>query len=330
MTVPPIKVLAHEYVGHRRAAGLIASSSARVQLSQLDTFADVHGPGPVKVDRAVVAAWLERIGKLAAGSRRSNSSTVRLFLRWAAEEGHVPASAAALVPKVRQPRSVPRALSTAQVARLLRHVADDDRMSLICGLMVWLGLRCGEVSAMRVEDIDEGARTVLVHGKGGHERVLPIPAELDPHLERWLAGRTRLPGRLFPTDERHSGRMRLDGLSPRTISNIVSLAMAEAGVKIAGRDGKSAHSLRHTAASDVLDRGASITSVMALLGHAHLSSTAIYLRIARLDELRTAMGGRRYDNEPDPPSTRTAAVAGAGEPVDVTARVRGHLTLVKS
>jgi integrase len=105
---------------------------------------------------------------------------------------------------------------------------------------------------------------------------------------------------MFPTDERHSGRMRMEGLSPNTTSNLVSVVMADAGVKLAGRDGRSAHALRHTAASDVLDRGASITVVQALLGDAHLSGTAIYLRIAKLDELRSAMAGRNYDDDLSP------------------------------
>jgi integrase len=137
-----------------------------------------------------------------------------------------------------------------------------------------------------VEDVDEYAATMLIHGKGGHERMVCIPFELAPILSHWLDARTRVPGPLV------TGRW--GGLQASTISTMVSRGMAETGVKVGPRDGRSAHALRHTAASDVLDHGGNLRVVQQMLGHAHIGSTEIYLRRARLEDLRVAMDGRTY------------------------------------
>ena len=70
--------------------------------------------------------------------------------------------------------------------------------------------------------------------------------------------------------------------------------MAAAGLKNRPRDGVSAHALRHTAASDVMDRCHELRTVQAMLGHASIAATEIYLRRANLGQLREAMEGRDY------------------------------------
>jgi site-specific recombinase XerD len=277
--------LAGEWIGHRRKAGLITAGSAKNHRVQLGYFVRAHPTGPLKVDRRSIRRWLETIGHLSAGSRRSHTSTVRNFLRWAAAEGHVSAKLVELIPKVRPTRAVPRALTQDQARRLLDDVT-DERLMVIVALMLWAGLRCAEVTSLRVEDVDERDGTMLIRGKGGHERVVCIPPELAPTITRWLDNRNRLPGPLV------TGRW--GGLQASTVSDMVSRAMADAGVKVSPRDGRSAHALRHTCASDVLDRGASITVVQALLGHVDLATTAIYMRRVCLDDLRKAMAGRDY------------------------------------
>lgn len=280
--------LANEWISHRKRAGLIAGGTAKNHRAQLGYFVRAH-PGELHVDRRSIRRWLETIGHLSPGSRRSHVSTVRTFLRWVAEEGHVAPKVVELLPKVRQPRRVPRALSAEQT-RLLLDAVVDERLLLIVSLMLWTGVRCAEVAALKIEDIDERAGTLLIRGKGGHERVLPIPTELTRVLTDWLDGHPRTPGPLLP------GR---DGpLRASTLSAMVAEAMARSGVKVRARDGRGAHALRHTCASDVLDRGAPITLVQQMLGHSDIGTTALYLRRARLEDLRAAMNGRTYEPEP--------------------------------
>lgn len=240
----------------------------------------------MRADRRVFARWLESIGHLSVNTRRVHISTARCFVAWAAAEGHIAVRALSLIPQVRGARAVPRALNGDQAARLLLSLSTQKKRVVI-GLMLWCGLRCAEVASLKVEDLNEREATIWVKGKGGHERMVCIPPEFAPILSSWLDMRRRVPGPLVPAH--HGGHYRAG-----TISTDVGEWMRTSGVKVASRDGRSAHALRHTAASDVLDGGASITTVQAMLGHAHLATTAIYLRRARLEDLRAAMGGRDY------------------------------------
>lgn len=279
--------LAMRWVLHRVRAGLVAPHTGRGQRSNLDRFRDAHGHNRgMRADRSVFARWLESIGDLSVNTRRVHTSTVRSFVRWAAAEGYVSVKALGLIPQVRGARAVPRALNGQQAAQLLVALPTQKKR-VVCGLMLWCGLRCAEVAALKVEDLNEREGTMLVKGKGGHERVVCVPAEFAPILSSWLDMRRRVPGPLVPAH--HGGHFRAG-----TISTDVAEWMRSAGVKVSSRDGRSAHALRHTAASDVLDRGASIRTVQEMLGHVHLASTAIYLRRAKLDDLRKAMGGRDY------------------------------------
>lgn len=240
----------------------------------------------MRADRRLFARWLESIGHLSPNSRRVHVSTIRCFVAWAAADGHVSQRALSLIPKVRSSRAVPRALNGDQAGRLVHSLA-LPKQRVVVGLMLWCGLRCAEVADLSVEDVNEREATMLVKGKGGHERMVCIPTEFAPILTEWLDIRRRLPGPLVLSSR--GGRY-----TPHTVSTLVAKWMRSAGVKVAARDGRSAHALRHTAASDVLDQGHPITAVQQMLGHAHLATTAIYLRRARLEDLRKAMGGRDY------------------------------------
>jgi hypothetical protein len=83
--------------------------------------------------------------------------------------------------------------------------------------------------------------------------------------------------------------------SPDHVGGLVSDLLYEAGIKQRGWDGRSAHAYRHTTANDMFDNGADVRDVQEMLGHAHLSSTQIYLRRQRaLGRLREAANGRNY------------------------------------
>lgn len=279
--------LAGQWVRHRIRSAAITPLTGRNQRTHLSYFVAAHGGNNrLRADRRVFARWLESIGHLSANTRRQHVSTVRGFVRWAAVDGHIAQRASALIPPVRGIRAVPRALNSDQSTMLI-HSLSTPRQRAVVGLMIWAGLRCAEVAGLNVQDINEREATMHVTGKGGHQRMLPIPPELQPFLTTWLDVRRRVPGPLIVNAK--GGRY-----TPKTISSLVAMWMRTAGVKVSSRDGRSAHALRHTAASDVLDRGAKLTTVQQMLGHEHLATTAIYLRRAKLDELKEAMGGRNY------------------------------------
>jgi integrase/recombinase XerC len=148
------------------------------------------------------------------------------------------------------------------------------------------------VSAADRDDYDRVRQTITVTGKGGHQRTLPVPVEVATALDVYLAGAGRRAGPLIVPDPQ--GKLSADGrVSPARVSELVSSIMEAAGVHRPG-DGRTAHALRHTAASDVLDVCHDLRLVGQMLGHQSLQSTQIYLRRADLGAMRLAMAGRDY------------------------------------
>jgi integrase/recombinase XerC len=265
------------YVADRRSRGEINDASAAHLRSRLGLLVVACPPdlAVTGLDRDHLRAWQATIGGLRPASRRAYLSTVRTFCRWCAECGLLAGDATAGLGRVREPRREPRALSAGALARL-RLVLPDLRAEVIVGLMYGCGLRCVEVSRLRAGDYDPAARTLFVTGKRGDERVIPVPSWLAPTVDAWVA--YRRPGPLV-------------GLSPGTLSKTVTAWMADAGIKNGARDGVSAHALRHTCASDMLDRCGNVRVVQQTLGHASLATTQRYLRNASLEQMRSAMGG---------------------------------------
>ena len=174
----------------------------------------------------------------------------------------------------RQPDRLPRALDADQVAHVLS-ACPDARAVAVVWLCVGLGLRCCEVARARVEDWHRRDNILLVHGKGDRERELPVTAEVAAALDDYLA---EWPATVGPLVRSYAQPWR--PLGADTVSIYVGRWMRAAGVKRAAWDGVSAHALRHTAASDVLDVCGDLRAVREMLGHRHLATTSIYLRHA--------------------------------------------------
>lgn len=168
-------------------------------------------------------------------------------------------------------------------------------------LMVLLGcqegLRCGEIAALETGDLDLPNRTMLITGKGGHQRYLPISDETFEVLTQHLAALPRGMGPVIRSLK--YGADPYAGIQPATISALLSRLMHEAGVPASG------HALRHTMANDALRSGANIREVQLALGHASLETTQHYLGLSSVKDLRKALGGRRYGH-----STSEAAATG--------------------
>lgn len=233
--------------------------------------------------------WWRTLKDRAASTRANHFSAVGCFARWLRKHGYTGVDLFDDLHSPRRPRHEPRYMETGSVGRLLA-ACPDGRARAIVEVMVGMGLRCKEVAGLEVGDWDRRAQVMLVrHGKGGHEREVPVPAAAARALDSYLAEFPVSSGPLF-----RSYRDVGFGISAHHVSVLVSRWMGEAGVKGCARDGRSAHALRHTCASDVLDRCRDVRVVMAMLGHRNLSTTQVYLRRARMEEMLAAMEGRDY------------------------------------
>jgi len=204
---------------------------------------------------------------------------LRSFLRFCHLEGVIPLPLDGAVPSVagRRMSPLPRGISAGELERLLascdRSRARGRRDYAILVVLSRLGLRAGEVAAMALEDLDWRRGELVVRGKARREEALPLPADVGEAIAGYLRS-----GR--PEADCRSVFLRCyaprRGLSVPAVSGIVYDACDRAGIARI-----SAHRLRHTAASQMLAKGASLAEVGEALRQRSAASTAIYAKVDR-------------------------------------------------
>lgn len=284
-----IHPLVAQYLKERIGLGRLSRSSARHVRYPLLSFAAAHGDRPVHhIGPTTVDRWLMSCAHLAPATRRNYLSIVRGFCRWLQRQGKIKGDPTAHLEPIRQPRPVPRCLSEVQIAALIASLP-DLRAEVVIWLMVGCGVRCIEIARLGIGDYDPHGLTLRLTGKGGHVRVIPVPTEVASVLDRYISSTRANAGPLL-----RSLKHTHQGITAGTLSQYVSRWMAEAQVKRGAHDGISAHSLRHTCATDVYRRSLNLAAVQAMLGHANIATTSRYLGPTNIEELRDAMGGRDY------------------------------------
>jgi integrase len=274
------------YMRQRTALGTYGPKSRQVVWPRLRSLAHHFGNRPMHhLTANAISLWLGDL-PLAPNSRAAYLASVRGFTAHLTATGVLKVDPCLAIPRAHRTKPIPRAQPAEAVAAILAACA-DDRDRAIVWAMVGLGLRRMEVAGLRWEHYDERAATILVaSAKNGRDRMLPVPAEV---ARAFRAVRHDLSGPII-----RSLRDPHAGVLPSTVGVLVGRAIRAAGLKSAPYDGVSGHCLRHTAASDVLDRCGDLRAVQAMLGHENLSTTAIYLRRTTPDQLRAAMSDRNY------------------------------------
>lgn len=287
MVQPTLSRYALAYVRERTLRRDFTRATAAGVRSNLLLFCRSVGDlTPRQLRRHHVEGWLTTmaVARSTAGLRLSN---LRVWFHWMMRRGLLHADPAFGVARPRMPRYLPRAVRPQAVCGILV-TCPDARSRLMCVLMVQEGLRCVEVSRLEIGDIDMGERMMLVKGKGGHERVLPLSEETWEALLAYLAEYPARSGVLIRSYV-HPHR----GITPAHISEKVAEWIRASGAEA------TAHCLRHTMATDMLRSGAHLRDVQHALGHASLATTQRYLPLV-VHDLRTAMGGRWYGDPPEP------------------------------
>jgi integrase/recombinase XerD len=207
------------------------------------------------------------------GSAKCMVTRLRALLRFLHVEGEIELALADAVPSVAGWRlaSLVKALDARSVARLLascdRRTRVGRRDFAIITLLSRLGLRASEVAAIELSDVDWRSGELLVRGKGSRQERLPLPVDVGETLAGWLArGRPRRESVFLFTRVRapHGGN------SAGAVSQIVRRACRRAGLPLVG-----AHRLRHTAATEMLRAGGSLTEVGQVLRHRGRDVTSI-------------------------------------------------------
>jgi integrase/recombinase XerD len=255
-------------------------------LNQLAHWATEKDLPPSELDRDRVTAFLvsqQAVGKAARSVARL-SSALRQFLAFLRLEGGSPAGPEAVVRPPRPPRILPRTLSESQVEGLL--AGPDTATPLGVRDRAWMellyasGLRVSELAGISglAVFLDEGF--LRVTGKGRKDRLVPFGEGAEHWIRAWLQLR---PGFRPRGDALFVGR----GGEPLTRQHYWRLLKAYATRAGIPREAVSPHVLRHAFATHLLDHGADLRAVQAMLGHSDISTTQIYTHVhqARLRAL---------------------------------------------
>ncbi len=282
---------AEAYSVHLADVRRLAAATVRAYRGDLKDLATSTGDIPLaEVDLEHLREWLWKATQ--RGDARSTiarrTASARGFFSWAAERHLIDVDPGVRLVAPKRGRTLPRVATVDALSDVLTELAaaaaSGDPIALrdhaVMEMLYGAALRVSELCGLDLDDLDRDRRTARVMGKGSKERVVPfgMPAgrAVDAYL---LRGRPALLARQEIADG-SGGRAVFLGarggrLSPRTAYDIVARTV---GTAVGGAVGP--HSLRHSAATHLLDGGADLRSVQEILGHASLGTTQIYTHVS--------------------------------------------------
>jgi tyrosine recombinase XerC len=240
------------------------------------------------LSRQAFRHYLARLSQdgVAPASIARKVSTIRTFLRFLVQEGHLEHDPLSGVRGPKRPRRLPAYLSPEQVTALIEAASGagpgELRDRALLELLYACGLRVSEVTGLDVGDVDLLEGIARVRGKGGKERLVLMGRPAVEALRRYL--RDGRPALLRQPHQQALFLNMRDGqrLSARSVQAIVRRYAQRAGIDRRVWP----HLLRHTFATHMLDGGADLRVVQELLGHASPTSTQIYMHVTQEHQRR--------------------------------------------
>ncbi|MDP6838828.1 MAG: tyrosine recombinase XerC [Planctomycetota bacterium] len=277
-------------------------------LAEFVTFCEERtAPDPAAVTRALLRAYLGRLDErgLAPATVERKLSAVRSLFSFLVDEGHLEAHPAAGLRQRRRTRPLPSCLTCEEVEALLAAPDEDNTLGLrnraLLEFLYSAGTRAAETVGLDTGDLDLVRGVARVLGKGRKERLVPLGPPAVAALQAYLADPRRLAGMRMgaassetkshaatnsPPRQPPSGdavflNARGTRLSTRSLGRVIERCAARAAILRP----VTPHTLRHSFATHLLDRGADLRAVQELLGHAHLVTTQIYTHVS-IERLR--------------------------------------------
>ena len=199
-------------------------------------------------------------------------SVLRSFFKFLTKESYLKINPIASMASPKKEKHLPLFLTEEEITRLIEAAVARDEMGLrdraILETFYSTGIRISELAGLSIDDMDFIGGVVKVLGKGRKERIVPIGDVAIRAIRDYLDSRKKESGAAFLNK---NGKR----ISVRGIRNIVDKYLRLASIK----QGVSPHTLRHSFATHLLNRGADLRSVQELLGHVNLSTTQIYTHL---------------------------------------------------
>jgi integrase/recombinase XerC len=250
---------------------------------------------PDDVDHLLIRAFLARLhrGGLKTTSAARKLATLRTFFRYLCREGILDRNPARALLSPRLEKRVPAYLDERDAA-LLVEMPGEGRAAVrgraILELLYATGVRCSELVGLDLSEVDRQARVIRVLGKGRKERMVPFGAQAAKALDAYLVERARQKPR--------SDALFLNANGGRLTDRSVRALVARRVRAVALARKVSPHTLRHSFATHLLERGADLRAIQELLGHASLSTTQRYthMNTRHLLEIYSKTHPRARDN----------------------------------
>ena len=225
--------------------------------------------------RALIVEWHHR--GLSPRSVARRLSALRQLMAWTVDETIRPDNPTRWIDNPSLPAGLPKSLSEAEIAQLLAVASNLSPAPVALRALAMLevlyatGLRVSELVGLKVSQFRRNPETILVIGKGGRERLVPLGEVARDVAAKWLEVREAntafiLSDRMFPSDDGTA-------MTRHEFARLLKKLAVDAGI-----DARrvSPHKLRHSFATHMLNRGADLRSLQSLLGHADISTTQIY------------------------------------------------------
>lgn len=291
MTAPPLgsgsdAVLIGRFLEMMAAESGAARNTLMAYASDLRLASDALPGGIARASRDDLATLADGWADLARATVARKAAALRRFYAFLLDDGLRGDDPSDALPRPGTARRLPKTLSVADVDRLFHTIAErlaaadvapaDYRLSALVELLYGSGLRATELMSLPRNAIVSDRPFLILKGKGGRERMVPLSNRAREAVARWRAFVPAGQPWLFPSGKSHLSRIRL--------YQLLKLLAAEAGIP---PDRISPHVLRHAFATHLLEGGADLRALQTMLGHADIATTEIYTHVdsKRLVEL---------------------------------------------
>ena len=281
--------VALSYLEHLERSRGLSENSLNAYRKDILQFVDFVNEQRVQrveeVDAELARSWVWSLAEsgMAGSSLRRKVSALKGFTAWLAREGHTEGDIGIRLRAPSASRSLPRVLTRHHMEEIFRslqaHADTGDPVAsrdlAIIEVLYASALRVSELVGLDLQGVDLTGRTLRVVGKGNKERIVPLGTPAATALATYLeTARSALLGGGESSVVFLSTRGKPMG--QRSVYEVVARLLAD----IPGVGPLGPHTLRHTAATHLLDGGADLRSVQELLGHASLGTTQIYTHVS--------------------------------------------------
>ncbi|MAF98595.1 MAG: tyrosine recombinase [Micavibrio sp.] len=260
------------YLRNSRSTDIDAATTADIQAYLKDLSDKTHTKG-------------QNSGKIAVRTVARRLSALRQFYRFMVSESKRSDDPTSTIDSPKQTRTLPKTLSESEVDQLIKTAGEagtPESVRLVCllELLYATGLRVSELVGLPMSAIGEESQFIMVAGKAGRERMVPLSDAAQEALSSYMNVRKRFIGTegastqeqwVFPSRTSDSGHL--------TRQRFAQLLKDLARAAKVDEDRVSPHILRHAFATHLLSRGADLRSVQKMLGHADIATTQIYTHI---------------------------------------------------